>query len=432
LSADAEVAAIVVRRCRELARVSDVPGQTTRTFLSPATREAHALVRQWMQAAGMRVWTDAIGNVRGVLEAATADAPRLLIGSHLDTVLDAGAFDGPLGVVLGIALAEAIAAEGRLPFAVELIGFSEEEGVRFAKPFLSSLAVVGELEHSTLELKDAKEITVRQALVEFGLDPEELANGLIDAATFGYVEFHIEQGPVLDENAESLGVVEAIAGQTRMQVTFRGRANHAGTTPMGRLRRDAVAAAAEWIGEVECYANGCAGLVATVGKVEVPGGAGNVIAGTCVATLDVRHGDDATRRDAVGRLLSAAERAGAARGVEVEAKSTLEQSAVEMDFALTDAVGEACTRATKKQPRRMVSGAGHDAMILARRVPSAMVFLRSPEGLSHHPDESVLEPDVEAAFAAGLEFLRTLRDDRAMLSRLVAHARNYGREVKGA
>jgi allantoate deiminase len=224
LSAAADAAATVVTRCRELARISDIPGQTTRTFLSAATRQAHALVCEWMQAAGLRVWTDAIGNVRGVLEGATADAPRLLIGSHLDTVIDAGAFDGPLGVVLGIALAGTMAAEGPLPFALELIAFSEEEGVRFAKPFLSSLAVVGELDQTTLALEDAKEVTVRQALVEFGLDPGALANAVVDAATFGYVEFHIEQGPVLDEKAESLGVVEAIAGQTRIQVTFCGRA----------------------------------------------------------------------------------------------------------------------------------------------------------------------------------------------------------------
>jgi allantoate deiminase len=217
-----------------------------------------------------------------------------------------------------------------------------------------------------------------------------------------------------------------------MHLTFKGQANHAGTTPMGRLRRDAVAAAAEWIAEVERYANACAGLVATVGKVEVPGGAGNVIAGECVATLDVRHAVDEVRTTAVHDILQAAERAGALRGVLVEHRTTLEQDAVAMDMALTAAVADACSRATGGEARRMTSGAGHDAMILARRVPAAMVFLRSPGGLSHHPDEAVLVSDVEAAYSAGLEFLRTLRDDGAMFNQLVARASQYAREVRHA
>ena len=381
-----------------------------------------------MQAAGLHVWTDAIGNLRGVLDGAAADTPRLLIGSHLDTVIDAGPFDGPLGVTMGIALADAIRKEGDLPYALEVIGFSEEEGVRFAKPFLGSLAVIGELNDATLALKDGSGVAVTQAVHEFGLDPANLQNAVIGARVFGYLEFHIEQGPVLDDAGASLGFVEAIAGQTRMLVTFCGKANHAGTTPMGRLRHDAVAAAGEWISDVERYANARQGLVATVGKVEVPGGAGNVIAGTCVATLDVRHANDKIRKTAGQRLVEAAERAGLSRQVAVEHRIMLEQDAVAMDSGLTKAISDACERAAGRPPRRMVSGAGHDAMILARRVPAAMVFLRSPEGLSHHPDESIRVEDVEAAFRAGMEFLRRLRDDRAMLSRLVARSRKYRRE----
>jgi allantoate deiminase len=191
-----------------------------------------------------------------------------------------------------------------------------------------------------------------------------------------------------------------------------------------------VAAAAEWIVEVERYANGCDGLVATVAKVEVPGGAGNVIAGECFATLDVRHASDEVRTAAVQQMLQAADRAGALRGVLVEHRTTLEQDAVAMDPVLTAAVADACGRATGSEPRRMTSGAGHDAMILARRVPAAMVFLRSPGGLSHHPDEVVLASDVEAACSAGLEFLRTLRDDGAMLNQIVARASQYARVVR--
>lgn len=430
MSEAATAARRIIARCRELARISDVPGQTTRTFLSPATHAGHALVGGWMRAADLRVWTDAVGNLCGVLGG--ENAPRLVIGSHLDSVIDAGAFDGPLGVVMGIELAAAIAAEGAPPFALEVIGFSEEEGVRFAKPFLGSLAVVGELGDAQLRSIDADGISVSQAVQQFVVDEPRIEDAVLPASTFGYLEFHIEQGPVLEDRGESLAVVDAIAGQSRMQVIFRGHANHAGTTPMGRLRRDALAAAAEWIGEVERYANESAGLVATVGKIEVPGGAGNVIPGECIATLDVRHAKDEVRSAAVEYMLRAAERAASARGGSVECRTTLEQAAVAMDPALTDAVARACQRAGAAEPRRMTSGAGHDAMVVARRVSASMVFLRSPGGLSHHPDESVHVDDVEAAYRAGLEFLRSLRDDRAMLDRLVENAARYDREARHA
>lgn len=421
----------IVGRCRELARITDVPGQTTRTFLSPATHAAHALVGGWMRAAGLRVWTDAIGNLRGTREAA-GDTPRLVIGSHLDTVTNAGAFDGPLGVVMGIELAAALAEQGPLPFAVEVIGFSEEEGVRFAKPFLGSLSVVGELDDPLLRLTDADGISVARAVQDFGVEDDRLEAAVLPSSTFGYLEFHIEQGPVLEHRGESLAVVDAIAGQTRMQMTFRGHANHAGTTPMGRLRHDAVATAAEWIAEVERYASESTGLVATVGKLEVPGGAANVIAGECLASLDVRHANDEVRTAAVKHMVQAAERAASKRDVSVASRMTLEQAAVAMDTVLTDAVVTACQQAGQADPPRMTSGAGHDAMIIARRLPASMVFLRSPGGLSHHPDESVLMDDVDAAYRTGLEFLRTLREDRAMLDRLIENAQQYDREARHA
>lgn len=412
----------IVARCRELARISDVPGQTTRAFLTPATREAHTLLRSWMEAAALRVWTDAVGNLRGLR--GPDDAPRVVIGSHLDTVINAGAFDGPLGVMIGIELAEAIAGVG-VPFSIEIIGFSEEEGVRFAKPFLGSLAVVGELGDELLRLRDVEGISVEEAIRRFGVDSVRLEEALLAPTTVAYVEFHIEQGPVLESEELSVAIVDAIAGQTRMIATFRGHANHAGTTPMGSLRRDAVAAAAQWIVSVERYASQCAGLVATVGKVEVPAGAGNVVAGECVATLDVRHASDSVRMDAVSRLVAAAEEAGRLRGVRVEFRTTLEQPAVPMDPVLTDAVAEACGRSRDGAVRRITSGAGHDAMIVARRVPAAMVFVRSPGGVSHHPEESVLVEDVEVAYEMGLEFLRRMGEDDAMLNRLSKNAMQY-------
>ncbi len=378
----------------------------------------HALFTTWMHAAGMQVRVDAAGNLRGLLPGSTPNAPRLLVASHLDTIVNAGAFDGILGVVFGLALVEEIIRESALPFAIEVIGFSEEEGVRFAKPFLGSLALIGELADAALALTDRACTTVADAIRQFGLDPADLPAAVLDDSAFGYLEFHIEQGPVLESEDLPLGVVDVIAGQTRVQLNFIGQANHAGTTPMGSLRHDALAAAAQWIVEVERYATQCPGLVATVGKIEVPGGAGNVIAGQTVATLDVRHAQDAIRNTAVQHYLDYAQTAAQARGVTVAYSTSLEQAAVPMDLTLTALLQDAAARATGCPVRLITSGAGHDAMILARHIPTAMLFLRSPGGLSHHPDESVIPADVEAALATGVEFLRRLRDDRAMFERV--------------
>ncbi|HEY1963511.1 MAG TPA: Zn-dependent hydrolase [Acidobacteriaceae bacterium] len=336
-------------------------------------------------------------------------SPRLLIGSHLDTVPNAGAFDGILGVVLGVAMVEELRGD-LLPFAIEVIGFSEEEGVRFSKPFLGSLALVGKLDADTLARTDHCGISVRQAIDDYGLDPTQLPAAALANETFAYLEFHIEQGPVLESENTALGIVEALVGQTRMELIFAGQANHAGTTPM-HLRHDAIAAAAEWIGAVEDYASSQHGLVATVGKLEAAPGAGNVIAGQVIASLDVRHADDRVREASLLAILKHAETAATRRGVHVTSTMQLEQPAVPLDPHLTDLLSKAAAQAGFPA-RRMTSGAGHDAMILAPTIPSAMLFLRSPGGLSHHPDESVLPHDVEAALATAMEFLTQLRDDR--------------------
>jgi allantoate deiminase len=361
-------------------------------------------VQSWMEAAGMQVRVDALGNLRGVYSGKRPDAgQRLIIGSHLDTVPNAGAFDGVLGVMLGLSLIELLDGE-RLSCAIELVAFSEEEGVRFRVPFIGSHALVGRVDEELLAKADSDGVSVRQAMVNFGLDPAGVSSAALDAQAKGYLEFHIEQGPVLESEGLSLGVVEAIAGQTRGEMKFVGSANHAGTTPM-HLRRDAVAAAAQWIGEVERLAFATKGLVATVGSVVALPGAGNVIAGEVTASLDVRHADDDVRAAAVRDIVAAAHSIARERGLTVEWKVQMEQRAVAMDMQLTkmveDAVGDAGVI-----PYRMTSGAGHDAMIMAERVPSAMIFLRSPGGVSHHPNEAVREEDVAHALAAGLEFVR--------------------------
>jgi allantoate deiminase len=392
----------VIERCRELARITDVADETTRIFLSPAALRCMETVRSWMNAAGLKVRVDAVGNLRGVYTGELRGAARLVIGSHLDTVPNAGAFDGVLGVMLGLELVEMLRGK-KLSYAIELVGFSEEEGVRFGTPFIGSRALVGRVDDQLLSKTDKEGLTIRQAITSFGLDAE-ISSAVLDENAKAYLEFHIEQGPVLDSEGLSLGVVEAIAGQTRGEMRFTGSANHAGTTPM-HLRRDAMAAAAQWIGEVESCALVTKGLAATVGRITAAPGTGNVIAGEVTASLDVRHADDAVRTAAVDDLIAAAHAIANERGLSAEWKAQMEQRAVAMDMHLTKMVEDAVVDAGQI-PYRMTSGAGHDAMVIAERLPSAMIFLRSPGGLSHHPDEAMRQEDVAYALAAGLGFLQ--------------------------
>ena len=393
----------VIGRCRLLAESSEEPVFTTRTFLSEPTHAVHAHLRAWMEQAGMSVFTDHAGNLRGLYPSDRNPAPRLFIGSHLDTVPRAGAFDGILGVVLGVALIERLGGR-RLPFAIEVIGFSEEEGVRFGVPFIGSRALIGDVDDQLLD-------RIGAAIAAFGLDPTRIGEARASDDALGYLEFHIEQGPVLESLDLPLGIVEAIAGQSRFDVLFEGQANHAGTTPMN-LRRDALAGAAEWITTVEREARAIPGAVATVGRLSVSPGAGNVIPATAGASLDVRHAQDAVRRDLVARLLRCAEQIAASRCLQVSSEQRLDQPAVAMDSALTQLL-ERAVAMTGRTVHRMPSGAGHDAMIVARRMPVAMLFLRSPGGISHHPDESVLPEDVGAALEVGMQFLDALEKRHA-------------------
>jgi len=396
-------AARIISRCRELALITDVPGETTRLFLSPATRDAHTLISWWMREAGLTSRTDDAGNLRAIRRSAHDDAPTLVLFSHIDTVPNAGAFDGPLGVVLALAAIEELGATP-LPFHIELIAFAEEEGARFGFPFLSSLAATGQLTAEQLVRTDNNGITVAQAIQNFGLNPDNIATSCaLSPSTFAALEVHIEQGPVLEADNASLAVVEAIVGQSRLELTFTGHANHAGTTPMP-LRQDALAAAAQWIVEVESYAANYTQLVATVGQMTALPGAMNVVPGEVHTSLDVRHPKDESRHAAVAHLLTKAEAAGAIRGVRVAASIKSEQRAVPMDHDLTTKLHQAAERAGY-DAKPMFSGAGHDSMVLAPIVPTTMLFVRSPKGLSHHPDEDVREEDVEAALATVLNLL---------------------------
>jgi allantoate deiminase len=398
-------AARVLAECRRIAVMSEEPGRTTRRFLMPPVHDVHALLRGRMDALGMAVGVDAAGNLRGLWNPANASGKRLVLGSHIDTVPDAGAFDGVLGVTLALEWVE-IAQELHLPLPIEIIAFSEEEGVRFGMPFIGSRAVAGSFDPALLALKDADGITVNEAIRAFGLDPAEISAAALDGEALGFVEMHIEQGPVLEAEDLSVATVSAIAGQTRLTLEFTGQANHAGTTPM-RLRRDALAAAAEWIGAVEAYAQRSEGLVATSGKIEVTPNAGNVIPGRARVSLDVRHANDDARKIAVAELLGRARSIAGQRGLGIEIKPQLDQPVVPMDERLTDLLTEAM-EAVGLPAKLMPSGAGHDAMVMAARIPTTMLFVRSPGGISHHPSESVREEDVESALLVGREFLKRL------------------------
>jgi allantoate deiminase len=329
-------------------------------------------------------------------------------------VPNAGAFDGILGVVLAVRLVESLQGP-KLPFGIEVVGFSEEEGVRFGVPFIGSRALVGRVDDELLGRKDERGISVRKAIQDFGLNPNEISKAMLGDDVLGYIEFHIEQAPVLESLGRPLGVVEAIVGQNRLEFTFSGQANHAGTTPMN-LRHDALAAAAEWIVAVEHLAQRTAGLVATVGFVEAKPGATNVIAGEVRATLDIRHASDVARTEALDELIRQAESIAAKRGVTVKWRTLLAQHAVAMDPFLTGQIEQAIQK-SGCEAHRMASGAGHDAMILAEKVPAAMIFLRSPGGISHDPSESVHLDDVAKALECGHHLLTDLAASQEFLGR---------------
>ena len=409
-----DLAEEVIARCRKLATFSEDAGGTRRTFLSPPMKDCHREVSSWMKVLGMNVSVDAAGNLRGIYPAASPGSPRILMGSHFDTVPNAGAFDGILGVVLAVAVVKSLDGM-KLPFGIEVVGFSEEEGVRFGVPFIGSRALVGRVDEELIGRKDEHGISVRKAIQDFGLNPNDISKAALRDDVLGYIEFHIEQGPVLENLGRPLGIVEAIVGQNRLEFAFSGQTNHAGTTPMN-LRRDALAAAAEWIVAVENLARRTAGIVATVGFVEAKPGATNVIAGEARATLDIRHASDRERSEALDELIRQAESMAPRRRVTVKWRTLLAQHAVAMDSFLTEQIAHAIQKAGC-EPHRMASGAGHDAMILAEKVPAAMVFLRTPGGISHDPAESVHLDDVALALECGNHLLKQLAASQEFLGR---------------
>ncbi len=361
----------------------------------------------------MRVHLDAAGNLIGRCEGTRPALPVLVIGSHLDTVPDAGKFDGVLGVLLGVAAVQALGGR-RLPFGIDVIAFSEEEGVRYRAPFLGSLAVCGLFDRGLLDRCDAQGVPMDQAFRSFGLDPARIADAAYSAGSIaGYLEVHIEQGPVLESLQAPVGVVQAIAGQSRLWVIFQGRAGHAGTLPM-HGRSDALAAAAELVLEVERLARGVAELRATVGTLSVTPGAVNVVPGAARLCIDVRHQHDEVRTAAV-REHSQCSRSANWRHAAAPVRFRLidfeeeHHPAVPADARLVEMLS-AAVAASGNTPQRLPSGAGHDAAVMAAVAPWAMLFIRSPGGASHCPEECVVAEDVAVALDVMLRYLEMLAD----------------------
>ncbi|HEY8608981.1 MAG TPA: allantoate amidohydrolase [Noviherbaspirillum sp.] len=389
---------------------SDDAQGLTCAYLTAAHRKTAAQLAAWMREAGMEVHIDAVGNVVGRYASDRPDARTLMTGSHYDTVRNGGKYDGREGILLPIAVVRHLHARGeRLPFHLEVVGFSEEEGVRFRSTFLGSNAIAGRFDMGLLDRRDAEGASMRAALLDAGHDPGAIAAiARRPEDLLGFVEVHIEQGPVLLEHGLPVGVVTAIAGSSRYQLSLDGVASHAGTTPMA-MRRDAAAAAAEIVLFVERRCAQAPSLVGTVGQLHVPGGSVNVVPGACRLSLDIRAADDATRDAAVADILREVEGICARRGIAWRLEPLLTAAAVPCAPWLMDQLAGAVRRAGV-EPFLLSSGAGHDAMAMAAVTDVAMLFTRCGNGgISHNPLETMTADDADLSARVFLDFLRHFR-----------------------
>jgi allantoate deiminase len=392
-------------RADTLATLTEEPGRITRPYGTPSLVRAADDVSTWMQDAGMTVRADAVGNVIGRWEPTDASAGTLVLGSHIDSVRNAGRYDGPLGVLVAIAAVEQLRARDvGLTYAVEIVAFVDEEGLRYVTSYLGSRVYTGLFDVVELDEVDGDGVALRDAVRAQGGDPDAIAAaGRATDDLLGYVEVHIEQGPVLQAENLPLGVVTSIAGQSRGLVRFAGRAGHAGTVPM-RLRQDALCGAAELVLAIERMATERDGLIGTVGQISAAPSAGNVIPGESTISFDVRHQDDELRQRACAELRLLAEDISGRRGLLLDWQTLQQHPAVPCAEKLTDALGTAI-EASGGTAHAMPSGAGHDAVSMAELTDVAMLFVRCRDGISHHPDESVQLTDVAAAIDVTATFL---------------------------
>jgi allantoate deiminase len=401
-----------MRRCDVLGSISEEPDRLTRPFASDAMRRANEQVASWMREAGMEVRTDNIGNLRGRYQGGPGATATLLLGSHLDSVRDAGKYDGPLGVLAAIAAVQVLHDAGRrLPFAIQVIAFADEEGWRYGTTYLGSKALAGSFDPADLNRADASGVTMADAIRAFGGEPDRIGQDRwSDGELLGYCEVHIEQGPVLEARGLPVGVVSAIAGQSRYHLTFTGAAAHAGTTPMNH-RRDALVAAAMFVQAVEDYAAVKAGLVATVGQLIVLPGAANVVPGEVSLSLDIRHPDDAERLLAAQWLIDTAGEIANHRRIELTTRHISENSTIPCSPRLSKVLAAAIEE-LGHPVTRLASGAGHDAVVMAGLTEIAMLFVRCKGGVSHNPAESIAEADVADAIDVIGGFIELLTAQR--------------------
>jgi allantoate deiminase len=400
----------IVGRINELGAISETPEHLARFFLTREHRTAADLILTWMRSAGMHAHLDAIGNVCGRYEGERPVLPCLMLGSHYDTVRDAGRWDGPLGLITAISCVADLHKRGRrLPFAIEVVGFADEEGVRFASTLLGSRAVAGTFDASVLNARDNTGLAMRDALVQFGLDPEHIgAAARIRRELHGYIELHIEQGPVLETEQLPVGVVTAISGATRLAASLTGMAGHAGTVPM-RLRRDALAGAAECISVIEelCRTD-TDGLVGTVGYIHARPGATNVIPGQVSFTIDLRAATDSHRTRATADIVRHIEAVAKRRKLVLQVDVTHENRTVPCAPWLKAQVAEAIA-AEGYRVFELPSGAGHDGMAMIDIADVGMMFVRCRGGISHHPDEHVDKADADVGARVLLRFIENFR-----------------------
>ncbi|MBO2009575.1 M20 family metallo-hydrolase [Hymenobacter negativus] len=400
----------IMQRIQQLAAISEDVEGVTRTFGTPAFLSGRALVRSWLEAAGLATRVDGIGNLRARLLSANPAAKTFVLASHIDTVVNAGKFDGPLGVLMALDLLEQlIAKQVVLPFHIELIAFSDEEGVRFHTTYLGSKVVAGSFDHAWLTRPDAGGVTLAHALEIMEADAAQIAADAIPADDWlGYFEMHIEQGPVLWEREIPVALVTAIAGQMRVELTFRGMAGHAGTVPMA-MRQDALCAAAEFVLIAEQFAlTHGQGLVATVGKLSLSHAASNVIPGEVTCSLDLRSPDAAQLAAAYDALQTYTEAIAGQRNVALDWTLIQQTAPVDCAASLNDLLAEAIADAGHEVVA-LVSGAGHDAVPISAVAPATMMFIRCYKGISHNPLENVELADMAAALEVADRFLHLIR-----------------------
>ena len=400
----------IVNRINQLGAISETSEHLARIFLTREHRAAANLILSWMRLAGMHAHLDAIGNVCGRYEGERPELPCLMLGSHYDTVRDAGKWDGPLGLITAISCVADLHKRGRrLPFAIEVTGFADEEGIRFASTLLGSRAVAGTFNERVLGARDDGGTSMRDALIQFGLDPDHIgAAARAPSELLAYVELHIEQGPVLEARNLPVGVVTAIAGATRLAASLTGMAGHAGTVPMP-LRRDALAGAAECIVTIEelCRTD-LGGLVGTVGYIHANPGATNVIPGQVSFTIDLRAPTDTHRNKAVTDIVRHIEAIAKRRKLTLQLDVTHENRTVPCASWLRSQVADAV--AAEGYPVfELPSGAGHDGMAMIDIADIAMVFVRCRGGISHHPDEHVDLADADAGARVLLRLIENFK-----------------------